>query len=329
MGLLPTHADRRVFISWWKYTSRPDSFARAMGAENYFMGQGENWGLLKYLPRAWHCALTLLRRRPRLVFISNPPTCAPCLVWLYCRLFNAKYCMDSHTSAFDRPRWLFFMPVHAFMARRAIWAATTNQELTNRVDAMGAAGVVVPDIPFDWPNTSYPVDKNKFSIAFICSFDIDEPILEAFEAARRMPDVQFYVTGNAKKAAPEIHANRPENVTFTGFLSNDDYAGLVRSVSAVLVLTTLDFTMQRGGSEAISAGKPLITTNFQMLKDVFYKGTVHVNNSPESIIDAVRTIQRDRARFEREMDEMRAERQARWETIKADLEQRIAAAFAR
>lgn len=327
MGLLPTHPDRRAFVSWWKYTSRPDSFARALGAENYFFAQGANLGLFKYVPRAWHCFWTLARRRPRLVFASNPPTFCPLVVWFYCLLFNARYCMDSHTSAFDRPRWLFFMPLHGWLAKRTIWAATTNAELTGRVDAMGAIGISVEDIPFEIPKNEYPVDTERFSIAVICSFDVDEPILEIMLAAQKLDDVRFYVTGNPKKASAEIKSAKPENVTFTGFLSNDDYAGLLHSVQAVLVLTTLDFTMQRGGSEAITVEKPLITSNFGILKRIFYKGTIHVDNSPESIVEAVNRLRSELPKYTQEMIEMKQERAERWKVLHADLEARIAQAF--
>lgn len=323
MGLLPTHPHRRLFVSWWRYTSRPDSFARAMGAENHFFAQGEGLKLLKYLPRALCCFWTLLRRRPGLVFVSNPPTFAPLVVWVYCLFFNARFCIDSHTSAFDRPRWLFFSRLHAFLARRALWESTTNDELTMRMRARGVQSLSVPDIPFEIPEGSYPLGAEDFALAFICSFDVDEPIRETLEAARKMPGVHIYVTGNPNKASEGLRAARPDNVTFTGFLSNDDYAGLLHSVSAILVLTTLDFTMQRGGSEAITVGKPLITSDFDVLRQIFSKGTLHVDNSPESIVAAVGALRDDYERYRREIRELRDERQEAWDLLHRQLEDRI------
>lgn len=326
MGLLPTHQDRSVFVSWWRYTSRPESFAEAMGAENYFFAQGEQLGLLKYFPRALACFWTLITRRPRVVYASNPPTFAPLIVWAYCLLFNARYCMDSHTSAFDRLRWTRLMPLHAFLARRAIWAATTNDALTERVNAMGARGISVEDIPFEFPEVSYPVN-NGFTVAVVCSFDDDEPVCEIFDAARRMETVSLYVTGNPAKAPEALHESCPPNVTLTGYLSNEDYAGLLRSVSAIMVLTTNDLTMQRGGSEAISVERPLITSDFQVLREIFYKGTIHVDNSPDQIVEAISEIQRDLPRFESEMTEMKRERGERWATTRMELLNRIEAAL--
>lgn len=323
MGLLPTHRDRRAFVSWWKYTSRPESFAQAMGAENYFFAQGASWWHFKYIPRFICCFWTLMRRRPRLVFASNPPPFSPLCVWLYCLLFRARYCMDSHTSAFDRPRWLAFTPLHTFLARRAIWEATTNEELSNRMRARGVNAVTVSDIPFEMPDATYPVVADKQTLAFICSFDVDEPVLEVMHAAAASPDVHVYVTGNPRKASPEVHAAKPENVTFTGFLSNEDYAGLLRSVTGILVLTTFDHTMQRGGSEAITVGKPLITSDFPILREIFYKGTIHVDNSTGSIVAAMETLRADETRLVSEMIAMGEERSERWDRLRADLERQI------
>ena len=329
MGWLPTVPHRRVFVSWWKYTSRPDSFARAVNAENYFFAQGANLWHFKYLPRAIATFSLLLRRRPGLVFASNPPPLCPLVVWVYCRLFNACYCLDSHTSAFDRRRWLALRPLHLFLARRAIWEATTNDELTNRQRAEGSQAVTVPDIPFELPHGAYPIDNNGFTVAFVCSFDVDEPIATFLDAARQSPEVQFYVTGNPAKASKVIHDSKPGNVTFTGFLSNDQYAGLVRNVDCIMVLTTFDHTMQRGGSEAVSVEKPLITSDFPILRKVFDKGTVHVDNSVESIRKAVETVKLQADKLQEEMRQLKLERSQRWDALREELERRIDVATAR
>jgi glycosyltransferase involved in cell wall biosynthesis len=315
-------------MSWWKYTSRPESLAKALGAENYFFAQGAGLWHFKYIPRAWMCFWTLLRRRPRLVFASNPPPFCPLVVWVYCLLFRARFVIDSHTSAFDRRRWLLFKPLHAFLERRAIFGISTNTALTDRISAMGGRSIAVPDIPFDMPEGSYPVNPDKFALAFVSSFDVDEPTLEVFEAVRDLSDVHVYVTGNPEKASAEIREAKPDNVTFTGFLSNEAYAGLMRSVSAVLVLTTFDFTFQRGGSEAVSVGTPIITSDFPVLREYFNKGTLHVDNSPGQIRAAIETMQRDHSAYEREVLLLQQERKERWETIQETIEAWIAQALA-
>jgi hypothetical protein len=47
--------------------------------------------------------------------------------------------------------------------------------------------------------------------------------------------------------------------------------------------------MQRAGSEAISVGKPLITSDTQMLRNYFKRGTIFVNNTGNGIASGILT----------------------------------------
>jgi glycosyltransferase involved in cell wall biosynthesis len=109
-------------------------------------------------------------------------------------------------------------------------------------------------------------------------------------------------------------------VTFTGYLSNEAYAGLLRGVSAILVLTTRDFTMQRGGSEAVTVGKPLITSDWPVLREIFCLGTVHVNNTAVGIQAGIEEVRRNYDRYMSEIGELKEVRERRWQAAKRELE---------
>ena len=96
----------------------------------------------------------------------------------------------------------------------------------------------------------------------------------------------------------------------TGFIPDAEYLGLLRGADAILVLTREDHTMQRGGYEAVALEKPLITSHWSLLREVFSRGTVHVDNSVASIVAAVRRIQADPATFREEMQALRQARAA-------------------
>ena len=96
---------------------------------------------------------------------------------------------------------------------------------------------------------------------------------------------------------------------------------LIRGVSAMLVLTTRDFTMQRGGSEAITVGKPLITSDWPVLREIFSQGTVHVANTAASIQGGVKKVIEDRSRYEREIVEMRDQRKMMWTRVEDELKE--------
>ncbi len=70
------------------------------------------------------------------------------------------------------------------------------------------------------------------------SFAVDEPLAELLEAARRLPELRFFVTGNPELARRGLLASKPTNVEFTGFVSEEKYAGLLRAADVVVVLTT-------------------------------------------------------------------------------------------
>jgi glycosyltransferase involved in cell wall biosynthesis len=320
MGFIPTNPDRRLFISWVKYTTRSASFAKAIGAEAHFLNQAEGWGPLKYVPRKIAMLWLLLTRRPKVVLCMNPPYFVGALAWFYCLFFDARFTLDSHSAAFDSRKWTWMMPLHSFLVKRAAASTVTNPELARRVEAMGGTAVVLSDIPYTMPAGDYPVAADKFTLCFVCNYAEDEPIFEVFDAARALPDVHIYVTGNEKKATDEMRAVKPDNATLTGYLSNEEYAGLLRQVDALLVLTTRDHTMQRGGSEAVTVGKPLITSDWPILREIFSAGTVHVDNTADGIRRGIEAVQANPQQYAQEILQLRERREARWAEVRAKLE---------
>ena len=99
--------------------------------------------------------------------------------------------------------------------------------------------------------------------------------------------VHVYITGNYRKHDPGLPARAPGNVTFTGFLSEQDYVNLLFSADAVLALTTAQCTMLCACYEALAAGKALITSDSSVLREYFDRA-IFVQNTPESIAQGIR-----------------------------------------
>ena len=57
-----------------------------------------------------------------------------------------------------------------------------------------------------------------------------------------------------------------------------------------MVLTTRDNTMQSGAYEALSLGVPIITSDFQVLRDCFADAAIYVDNTSDAIAEAVRDL---------------------------------------
>jgi glycosyltransferase involved in cell wall biosynthesis len=115
-----------------------------------------------------------------------------------------------------------------------------------------------------------------------------------------------------KDAPPKILERKPPNVTFTDFLSVPHYAGLLKDSHGVMVLTTRDHTMQRGAYEAMALGTPIITSDWPLLRQTFANGSLFVDNSPPSIVKAVRQLRTDWPKLKTAVQAQRAQRHAAW-----------------
>ena len=146
---------------------------------------------------------------------------------------------------------------------------------------------ILSDIPFEngFANKSKTILSEKFNICYICTFADDEPYMELIKAVSELKDVQVFITGNYESV--KLNPDDYKHVAFTGFISTEVYRSLLSNVNAVITLTKRENTMQRAGSEAVSAGKPLITSDTEMLRNYFTKGTVFVDNTPQGIVEGI------------------------------------------
>jgi hypothetical protein len=72
--------------------------------------------------------------------------------------------------------------------------------------------------------------------------------------------------------------------------------------------------MQRGACEALSLGKPIITSQWPLLETYFNKGTVHVDNSINGIRQGVEEMQDEYGRYQTEIKQLQKEQQQEWQT---------------
>ncbi len=267
---------------------------------------------LKYLVQMWRTWRLLRQEKPRVVLMMVPPVfiCLP--VYLYCRRFRAGYITDTHTAAFTMSRWKPLLFLNAWFYRRALTNIVTNAHLAEQVAAWQAPRVVIGDLPVTFEKIKPFSLNGRFTITVICSFNSDEPLDEIWQAARRLPEVDFYVTGKLKDAPRSLLEQKPNNVQLTDYLALDAYAGLLQASHAVMVLTTRDHTMQRGAYEAMALGTPIITSDWPLLRATFSQGAMFVNNSPEGIAHAVRTLQSAWREYKAAIQAQRQERLKVW-----------------
>lgn len=311
---------KTVFISWADDCSRSDTIARELGGKS-FMVYSAFWGsnyvtiLFKYTVQFFRTVFILVRERADIVFVMTPPTIACLPVWCFCKVSKLKYVIDAHTGSFLLPPWSRLTGLHRFFSKSALATIVTNDKLANIVSDWGAKALIVPDVPVSFADIEEFDLQPGCCMAYINSFTIDEPLNLLLEAATRVPNVTIYITGDTSNCSENILRDAPKNVIFTGFLSRAAYAGLVVGCQSVICLTNLDYTMQRGAYEAIYLGKPVITSNFGVLRDNFPVGTVFVDNDVTSIVDGIKEMMRDSDKYQVEARELRDAKYRRWSVI--------------
>jgi len=157
------------------------------------------------------------------------------------------------------------------------------------------------------------LQKGVFNIAVISSFAYDEPLQAVLDAASKLPDMWFYITGDKTKLDRKFVNQKLENVTMTGLLEYDVYLDLLQKVDAIIDLTTDDKTMLSGAYEAVALEQPLIISDWMPLRRYFNKGTIYVDNSPKDIIDAVMLARSKKEELSTEMRSLRFEKTKEWD----------------
>jgi glycosyltransferase involved in cell wall biosynthesis len=164
----------------------------------------------------------------------------------------------------------------------------------------------------------YPLNGD-FNVTVVNTFATDEPLEQVLEAARDLDGVHFYITGRLSRGAPRLLERAPRNVTFTDFLSTEQYYALLRGGHAVMCLTTRDNTMQRGACEALSLAKPIITSQWPLLREYFHQGTVHVDNTSAGIRQGVQEMFSHYDEYATGIRALQLRQQAEWDEKRREL----------
>jgi glycosyltransferase involved in cell wall biosynthesis len=158
----------------------------------------------------------------------------------------------------------------------------------------------------------------------VASFCYDEPVAEFLQAAGRIPDVTFHVTGNDRKLPATVRDSAPPNVSFTGFLSDAEYVGQLQASDAIIALTRLKHTMQRAAYESIFLSRPVLTSDSELLRETFRKGAVHVATDAESIRTGLIALRDNLVALSEEAAELRTEFIDRWQHTLVELQRVLA-----
>lgn len=288
---------RAAFVSWTPHP-RADAIADALGASMYCPSPGSrSWPApVRYAIQTVATARYIARTRPADILFTNPPVFAGIVVVLLARLAGARAWSDSHSGAFNDPRWSRFTRLNDWVMRRCAGVIVTNRPLVEIVRSKGGNPFVLNMVAKE---QHQPKAGSRQTILVPLSYAFDEPVQELLEAAAIIPEVHITLTG---RAPDWVVKSAPENCEVVGWLSRSDYESLLSQASGVVCLTNRELTMQMGAFEALEYGIPILASGTAVLRDYLDQGGVVFadDHTPAELAAGMRELWRERERLRTE-----------------------------
>ena len=319
-------ARNTIWISWETHR-RTNELAKAFGANLYIYNCNPSTNILiRYLRSSYFTVKTIYNIKPKILFVQNPSLVLASLACFLKNIFKYKLVVDRHTNfwlgagnSID-PIFLIFKFFSNYSLKNAEFTIVTNEYLKDIVNKSNGRGFVLTDRLPDIVSKNRKKLSGRLNIVFISTFSKDEPFREVFNAAKLIDeDIFIYVTGNYKKIFHEIPRDMPPNLILTGFLEEQDFIDLLFSADGIMDFTTADWTLVCGGYEAISAGKPFITSEKEVLRTYFTKGAIFTENNASGISNAIMYLDKNRDVYQAEIDQIRNEKSVEWKMQFNDL----------
>jgi glycosyltransferase involved in cell wall biosynthesis len=287
-----------IFVSWLNFQRRSESVAKTYNFPiKYFHFEWEEkHKVLKafsYILKTIHNFIYLVKKRPKIVIVQLAPTTPLYVAAIYCFLFNAKYISDCHNTMIYDGHWIKW-PLAKILLRKSAMVLTHNQEVKKAAMDINIHSFICMDPPpviqvNENIETVGGINiKEKKYILLPCNMAADdEPTEEFFEAAGRLPDKQFVLTGFIEKVPEHKRKLAPPNVHYTGFLAEDEFNALYKNAEVALVLSTREGTQPSGASEAIALGVPLIVTDLITTRKLYKDTVVFTPNTADGMVKSI------------------------------------------
>lgn len=320
-------AHDRIWLSWERQR-RTIEMAREFSAE-LVIHEPLLSSPVRYIFLVSQTVMTLIKKRPKVLFVQNPSIVLAFTACLLMRPLNYTLIIDRHTNfKLDKrksknPKWLAFHCLSKFTNRKADAIIVTNRHLSSLIRSQCRKVFILPD---RIPNLPLPEPKNSEnpvrSGLFICTFSHDEPYREVIRAASRIPEIALYITGNFNRALSQDEIKEiPSNIHLLGFVPDTEYFEHLAKTDFTIILTNQEFTLNCGSYESISAGKPMLLASTWTIRSYFKKGAEYTNaKCEEHIRQSLLNLISDLQSKTNEIPDFRADLNCRWLKSKESIE---------
>jgi glycosyltransferase involved in cell wall biosynthesis len=300
------------FITWQRH-QRTDAIAQYLGIESKVFSSKKH-RLLKYPLLVWQTISYLFREKPKTVIVQCPSVFLALFTRLLKPLLGYRLVIDAHNACVIPDNWFSktFFSLYRWVHRQADLTIVTNDELATQIEQMGAKAFILPDKVFEPPAQQKVPLKGKHNVLLVSSYMSDEPCEEAIRAFADMQDTCLYLSGKAPQELRDKFKDH-DNIIFTGFIPRADYYALLASVDVVMGLTTRESCMLCSAYEAVSFGKPLITSDKRVLRAYFNKGAQYTQNTAETIGKAYQDLMQNYDHEQQKIIRLKQEINHHWE----------------
>jgi glycosyltransferase involved in cell wall biosynthesis len=307
-----------IALVWAPHEARTASYAHWLNAPLYnihYLKARRPWlAPIKYVLQGLKTWQVLFMTRPRFVYVTNSPPIASLCVMLFCLVTNAQFIMDTHPPTLFSKKWGWSKPLTRFLSRRAVMNVTDQERFADLFRSWGAKAIVLPNPPKNIElGKLQDISGDQPEFAYVGTFGGDEPVEIVLDAARRLPDIKFYLLGNPNLARRKWIKNAPGNVVFTGYLLNDAYWNRLNSARALIVLTSHQYSLLGGAMDGLYIQKPVILSDQPTLREHFTKGAVFISNTSAGLCHGIQEILANEEHYQQGMHELRLETEAAWQ----------------
>ena len=317
-----------IFISWTDFGRHTELLGEALGTDIFFIkglikSRRLTWRLLfplDYLIKGLKTVKILLRIRPSVVFVQNPPSLAPILIVMCSKYFKTKTVIDSHNGAFEK-LWMN-VPFHIWALRNASIVTLHNQEIFKRL----VSNKKLSDINFmilgsrlpEYPTISKDNKEKKYFLV-ISTFSSDEPMENLLEGitiflSNNNNNFKFKVTGNYKKKRYLYEKySKYKNIEFLGFVDDNKYNHLVVNAYGIISLSTRDDVQQMALIEAIGAEVPFISSKNLTNVSLFGDQMILIDNIPNKIVEGINSFIQNKKVLDKNVFDIKVAQKSKWE----------------
>ncbi|WP_328701424.1 glycosyltransferase [Cellvibrio polysaccharolyticus] len=287
----------KIWVTWEDHR-RSRELAKAFSAD-YVCLTHPGRRPVRYTILTFKTIFTLLKRKPEIVFCQNPSIILNSLLCFLKPFFKYKIISDRHsnfkfhTLNSKNSVWKIFHLLSEYTLRKSEITIITNEYLKNYVNTQGGNAYILPDKLPSFERGQKIKLQGNLNYVFVCTYSEDEPVMDILDAARKVDSHKhIYITGNYKKYSNrlELERKKPDNVTLTGFLAEDDYQKLINSADVLIVITDQEYTLTCGAYEAVSLEKPMILGKTTTIKNYFSQGALYTDSSASDLAEKINSI---------------------------------------